>query len=88
MQEVEALIRAKQEEMERSTLTVKEEKQRLLEMKRMKDDARQASALVLSRAPSQSLFAARAARSAIGCAVNPFPVRPPPAVGCGVGERF
>lgn len=43
MQEVEALIRAKQEEMERSTLTIKEEKQRLLEMKRMKDDARQAA---------------------------------------------
>ena len=51
MQEVEALIRAKQEEMERSTLTIKEEKQRLLEMKRMKDDARQASALCSAGLP-------------------------------------
>jgi hypothetical protein len=42
MHEVEALIRAKQHEMERSTLTIKEEKARLQEMKRMKDDARNA----------------------------------------------
>lgn len=42
MHEVEALIRAKQHEMERSTLTIKEEKARLQEMKRMKDDAKKA----------------------------------------------
>jgi len=42
MQEVESLIRAKQQEMERSTLTIKEEKARLHEMKRMKDDAKKA----------------------------------------------